>query len=214
MDVGCGTGRVTEALLALVPEGRVLGIDASADMVVLARRRLGDRAQVWCQDALDLDLDEPVDAIVSTATLHWVTDHDRLWGRLARALQAGRCARDPVRGRGQHRRRPRGDRRGRARDRLLSSSAGRRGSSRDRRRRSAACGRPVSATPAAGSSRALRILRTWTRSCARRSSRLTSRACPRSGASRSPQRSWRGCACRWTTSASMPPRSAGRLEGP
>ena len=38
---------------------------------------------------LDLDLDEPVDAIVSTATLHWVTDHDRLWARLARALRPG-----------------------------------------------------------------------------------------------------------------------------
>jgi trans-aconitate 2-methyltransferase len=89
LDVGCGTGRVTEALLALVPRGRVLAIDASADMVTLARRRLGDRAHVWCQDVLDLDLDEPVGAIVSTATLHWVTDHDRLWARLARALRPG-----------------------------------------------------------------------------------------------------------------------------
>ena len=89
LDVGCGTGRVTEALLALVPRGRVLAMDASADMVALARRRLGDRAQVWCQDVLDLELDEPVDAIVSTATLHWVTDHDRLWARLARALRPG-----------------------------------------------------------------------------------------------------------------------------
>ena len=89
MDVGCGTGRVTEALLALVPQGRVLAMDASADMVTLARRRLGDRAEVWCQDVLDLDLDEPVDAIVSTATLHWVTDHDRLWTRLARVLRSG-----------------------------------------------------------------------------------------------------------------------------
>jgi trans-aconitate 2-methyltransferase len=44
---------------------------------------------VWCQDALELDLDEPVDAILSTATLHWVTDHDRLWARLARALRPG-----------------------------------------------------------------------------------------------------------------------------
>jgi trans-aconitate 2-methyltransferase len=87
LDVGCGTGRVTEALLALVPRGRVLAMDASADMVALARRRLGDRAEVWCQDVLDLELDEPVDAIVSTATLHWVTDHDRLWARLAQALR-------------------------------------------------------------------------------------------------------------------------------
>jgi trans-aconitate 2-methyltransferase len=89
LDVGCGTGLVTEALLVLVPRGRVLAIDASADMVALARRRLGDRAEVWCQDVLDLELDEPVDAIVSTAALHWVTDHDRLWPRLARALRPG-----------------------------------------------------------------------------------------------------------------------------
>jgi trans-aconitate 2-methyltransferase len=89
LDVGCGTGRVTEALLRLVPQGRVLAFDASADMVALARKRLGDRAEVWCQDALDLDLDQPVDAILSTAALHWVTDHERLWGRLAGALRPG-----------------------------------------------------------------------------------------------------------------------------
>jgi trans-aconitate 2-methyltransferase len=50
---------------------------------------LGDRAEVWCQDVLELDLDEPVDAIVSTAALHWVPDHDRLWARLAQALRPG-----------------------------------------------------------------------------------------------------------------------------
>jgi trans-aconitate 2-methyltransferase len=72
LDVGCGTGRVTEALLALVPRGRVLALDASEEMVALARTRLGDRAEVWCRDVLDLDLDEPVDAIVSTATLQLV----------------------------------------------------------------------------------------------------------------------------------------------
>jgi trans-aconitate 2-methyltransferase len=89
LDVGCGTGRVTQELLALVPGGRVVAIDASQDMVKLARERLGDRAEVWCEDVLELDLDEPVDAIVSTATLHWVSDHDRLWERLARALRPG-----------------------------------------------------------------------------------------------------------------------------
>jgi trans-aconitate 2-methyltransferase len=89
LDVGCGTGRVTEALVALVPQGRVLALDASPDMVELARKRLGDRARVWCEDVLDLALDEPVDAIVSTATFHWVTDHDRLWAVVARALRPG-----------------------------------------------------------------------------------------------------------------------------
>lgn len=89
LDIGCGTGRVTEALLALVPHGRVLAIDASPDMVALARERLGERAVVWREDALELELDEPVDAVVSTAALHWVADHDRLWPRLARALRPG-----------------------------------------------------------------------------------------------------------------------------
>src|SRR5207249_890952 len=73
---------------ALVPGGRVLAVDASTDMVALASERLRGRAHVWREDVLDLDLDEPVDAIFSTATLHWVTDHDRLWHVLARALRA------------------------------------------------------------------------------------------------------------------------------
>jgi trans-aconitate 2-methyltransferase len=89
LDVGCGTGRVTEQLFALVPRGRVLAIDASADMVALARERLGDRAEVWCQDALELAVPRPVDVIVSTAALHWVPDHDRMWPQLAHALRPG-----------------------------------------------------------------------------------------------------------------------------
>jgi trans-aconitate 2-methyltransferase len=88
LDVGCGTGRVTEALVALVPRGRVLALDASAEMVELARSRLGERASVWREDALDLELQEPVDAVISTAALHWVRDHERLWSRLAQALRA------------------------------------------------------------------------------------------------------------------------------
>ncbi len=89
LDVGCGTGRVTESLLAFVPRGRVLAIDASEDMVTLARSRLGERAKVWCQDVLALDLAQPVDVIISTAALHWVSDHDRMWERLAGALRPG-----------------------------------------------------------------------------------------------------------------------------
>ncbi len=89
LDVGCGTGIVTERLLALVPRGRVLAIDASPAMVEVARERLGDRATVLCQDALQLDVGERVDALVSTAALHWVRDHDRLWPRLASALAPG-----------------------------------------------------------------------------------------------------------------------------
>lgn len=89
LDVGCGTGRVTEQLLELVPRGRVLAFDASPAMVELARARLGSRAEVWCQDVLSLELAEPVDVAVSNAVLHWVTDHERVWRVLAAALRPG-----------------------------------------------------------------------------------------------------------------------------
>lgn len=89
IDIGCGTGRVTEALLDVFPRGRVLAIDASPDMVALTHQRLGDRVEVWCQDVLELHLSEAVDAVISTSTLHWVPDHDRLWKRLAQALRPG-----------------------------------------------------------------------------------------------------------------------------
>ena len=89
LDVGCGTGRVTEHLARLVPAGRVLAIDASEDMVALAGERLGERAEVWRCDVLDLELEEAVDLVFSTATLHWVRDHDALWPVLARALRPG-----------------------------------------------------------------------------------------------------------------------------
>ena len=89
LDVGCGTGRVTEQLLELVPRGRVLAFDASPAMVELARARLGDRAEVWCQDVVSLDLAEPVDVVVSNAVLHLVTDHERTWRVLAAALRPG-----------------------------------------------------------------------------------------------------------------------------
>ena len=84
------------------------------EMVALARRRLGDRAEVWCQDVLALEIEAAVDAVVSTAALHWVSDHDLLWPLLFRRAP-GWSAGDPVRRRGQYRWRSCCDRRGRSR---------------------------------------------------------------------------------------------------
>jgi trans-aconitate 2-methyltransferase len=91
LDAGCGSGRITEALLERLPRGRVIAVDASSSMVDAARARLGGRADVRVLDLLDFELDAPVDAVFSTATFHWIADHDRLFGRLHAALApAGR----------------------------------------------------------------------------------------------------------------------------
>jgi trans-aconitate 2-methyltransferase len=89
LDAGCGSGRVTEALIARLPRGRVIAMDASESMVQAARARLGDRASVVRGDLLELGCSEPLDAIFSTATFHWISHHDRLFARLRGALVPG-----------------------------------------------------------------------------------------------------------------------------
>ena len=89
VDAGCGTGRVTAALVERLPRGKVIAVDGSPAMVEEARRRLPDSVDVREADLLELELDAPVDAIVSTATFHWITDHDALFARLREALVPG-----------------------------------------------------------------------------------------------------------------------------
>jgi len=95
LDAGCGSGRVTQLLAERLPRGRVIALDASPSMVEEARRRLapfGDRiAYVVADLGRPLPLDDlaPVDAILSTATFHWVLDHDALFRNLAAVLRPG-----------------------------------------------------------------------------------------------------------------------------
>jgi trans-aconitate 2-methyltransferase len=86
LDAGCGTGRVTELLAQRVPDGSVIAVDGSSRMVEETRRR---GITAFTADLAELTLDEPVDAILSTATFHWVPDHDRLFDRLHAALVPG-----------------------------------------------------------------------------------------------------------------------------
>jgi trans-aconitate 2-methyltransferase len=89
LDAGCGSGCVTEMLKERLPNGRVIAFDASPSMVRAARKRLGPQADVRVMDLSELQLEQPVDAILSTATFHWIADHDRLFERLHAALRPG-----------------------------------------------------------------------------------------------------------------------------
>ncbi|HJV09485.1 MAG TPA: methyltransferase domain-containing protein [Acidimicrobiales bacterium] len=93
LDAGCGSGRVTEELLERLPGGRVVAADNAPSMLAEARRRLarfGDRVTfVECDLGRPLPVDGPVDAILSTATFHWVPDHDALFANLTAVLRAG-----------------------------------------------------------------------------------------------------------------------------
>ena len=86
LDAGCGTGRVTEVLAQRVPNGTVIAVDGSEAMVEQTRAR---GITAFTADLAELTLDEPVDAILSTATFHWIPDHERLFARLHAALRPG-----------------------------------------------------------------------------------------------------------------------------
>jgi trans-aconitate 2-methyltransferase len=88
LDAGCGSGRITQALIERLPDGHVIALDASQSMVEAARKRLPD-ADVRRVDLLELELERPVDAVLSTATFHWIADHERLFARLHSALKPG-----------------------------------------------------------------------------------------------------------------------------
>ena len=93
LDAGCGSGRVTEELVERLPHGRVIAADAAPSMLVEARRRLerfGDRVTfVECDLGRPLPVTGPVDAVLSTATFHWVHDHDALFANLSAVLRPG-----------------------------------------------------------------------------------------------------------------------------
>ena len=94
LDAGCGTGRVTEQLLErLGDRGRVIALDGSPAMVERARERLarfGDRVEYLVADlGRPLPIAGGVDAVLSTATFHWVPDHDALFANLATVLRPG-----------------------------------------------------------------------------------------------------------------------------
>ncbi len=89
LDAGCGSGRISQALAERLPRGHVIAVDQSPSMVEAARKRLGPEFDVRVADLLDLELEEPLDAILSTATFHWILDHDRLFERLRTVLRPG-----------------------------------------------------------------------------------------------------------------------------
>ena len=96
LDVGCGTG--TLALAAwrrLQPEGKVFGIDASPEMIEVAREKAGKRAiQVSFQVSAIEDLPFPAasfDVVLSSFMLHHLPEDVRRQGfaQVLRVLKPG-----------------------------------------------------------------------------------------------------------------------------
>src|SRR5690606_23924418 len=83
VDLGCGPGTLTLELAARWPDARVVGVDSSAEMIKAAP---GGRAEFVLADLRDWAPAQPVDVLISNATLQWVPDHLDLLPHLAEMI--------------------------------------------------------------------------------------------------------------------------------
>ncbi|PUA83080.1 trans-aconitate 2-methyltransferase [Nocardioides currus] len=87
VDLGCGPGNLTRLLAERWPDATVTGLDSSPEMIAKAGAIEGIEWGV--ADARDWTPAEPVDVLVSNATLQWVPDHLSLLPRLVEQVAPG-----------------------------------------------------------------------------------------------------------------------------
>lgn len=84
LDVGCGTGTLTEKLSE--SSAIVTGIDASEEMIRKAKVSFPN-IEFFVKDATDFQFDEPFDAAFSNATLHWINEQEKALQCIYNALK-------------------------------------------------------------------------------------------------------------------------------
>ena len=89
LDLGCGDGTNTVMIADLLPDGKVVGIDASRGMIEAARPKAKDNLKFMLMDIDEMSFSEEFDIIYSNATLHWIKDHVRLLKNVYTALRNG-----------------------------------------------------------------------------------------------------------------------------
>lgn len=90
LDIGCGDGKVTAEIAAAVPQGSVLGVDNSPDMIGYAKAAYErGNLRFTVADAAALPFGPEFHVIFSNACLHWVYDHRPVLAGIRRALRPG-----------------------------------------------------------------------------------------------------------------------------
>jgi trans-aconitate 2-methyltransferase len=93
LDVGCGDGKITADFATSLPEGRVIGVDSSPEMIAYAThtypRNQYPNLSFACVDARSLDMRCEFDVCFSNAALHWVDNHQAFLDGACRALHSG-----------------------------------------------------------------------------------------------------------------------------
>jgi len=91
LDIGCGDGKITAEVARHVPQGSVVGLDASAEMIDFADKQYSTISNLRFEqgNAQSLGFHEQFDWAISFACLHWVIDHRPVLRGICRALRPG-----------------------------------------------------------------------------------------------------------------------------
>ena len=93
LDIGCGDGKVTAEIANAVPNGSVVGIDASEEMIGFARKTFPAKKvpnlEFHVMDARRIRFGSRFDLAFSNAALHWVDDHQAILRGVTAALKPG-----------------------------------------------------------------------------------------------------------------------------
>jgi malonyl-CoA O-methyltransferase len=91
LEIGCGTGYLTQLLAERYPSARITAVDLAENMVQAARERLGHLATIrfLIGDAETMEWDETFDLIVSNATVQWFGAPEHSFRTLSDHLQPG-----------------------------------------------------------------------------------------------------------------------------
>ncbi len=91
LDIGCGDGKVTKLISEAVPEGEVIGIDSSQEMVEFASSKYPTseykNLKFINMDATKIDFQQYFDVVFSNAALHWIIDHRPVLNGIYKALK-------------------------------------------------------------------------------------------------------------------------------
>ncbi len=91
LDLGCGTGRLTELVRLRWPRATVQAVDLAPGMIDVARERLARHPDIeWIvSDAATLLLRQPCDLLVTSSMLHWLQPFDRGLAHVATLVRPG-----------------------------------------------------------------------------------------------------------------------------
>lgn len=90
LEIGCGTGYLTERLLHYFPRCQITAVDLAPGMIDMAKKRINDeRVMFICGDAEELEFNDCYHIIISNATFQWFNKLEKTIKKFYETLTSG-----------------------------------------------------------------------------------------------------------------------------